>query len=130
MRENMYQGKNLSNVQYFCQMIFGVCSIKMLTQFIVTAQGNYIFETFNSIDHNSKYRIWYHTLKFETCSHKMRGKSPGKNRRYGQFKQPKKEKKRKQRSLLWQCRYWGFSIVRAANRVKCFPLCLHQDSHP
>ena len=42
----MYQGANLSNLQYFCQMIFGIYSIKMLTQFIQTTQGKYVLETF------------------------------------------------------------------------------------
>ena len=42
----MYQGENLSNLQYFCQMIFGICSIKMFTQFILTTQEKYVLETF------------------------------------------------------------------------------------
>ena len=39
----MYQGENLLNLQYFCQMIFGICSIKMLTQFILTTEGKTCF---------------------------------------------------------------------------------------
>ena len=46
MRKNVYQGENLSNLQYFCQMIFSICSIKMLTQFIPTTEGKYVLETF------------------------------------------------------------------------------------
>ena len=46
MRENMDQGENFSNLQYFCQMIFGKYSIKMLPQFILIAQENYVLEIF------------------------------------------------------------------------------------
>ena len=42
----MYQGENLSNLQYFCQMIFGICFITLFTQFILTTQGKYVLETF------------------------------------------------------------------------------------
>ena len=40
------QGENLSNLQYFCQMIIGICSIKLLTQFILTTEGKNVLETF------------------------------------------------------------------------------------
>ena len=42
----MKQGENCSNLQHFCQMIYGKCSIKMRTQFILIAQDNYVFGTF------------------------------------------------------------------------------------
>ena len=42
----MDQGENFSNLQYFCQMIFGKYSIKMLPKFILIGQENYVFETF------------------------------------------------------------------------------------
>ena len=45
----MDQGENFSNLQYFCQMIFGKCSIKMFPQFILIAQANYVLETFFGI---------------------------------------------------------------------------------
>ena len=35
-----------SNLQYFCQMIFGKCSIKMHTQFILIAQEKCVLGTF------------------------------------------------------------------------------------
>ena len=46
MWENMNQGENFSNLQYFCQMIFGKYSIKMLPQFIQIAQEVYVLEAF------------------------------------------------------------------------------------
>ena len=46
MRKNVHQGEILLNLQYFCQMIFGICSIKILTQFIQTRQGKFVLETF------------------------------------------------------------------------------------
>ena len=36
----------LSYEENFCQMIFGICSIKILTQFIQTTQGKHVLETF------------------------------------------------------------------------------------
>ena len=42
----MNQGENFLNLQYFCQVIFGKCFIKMLTQFILIAQENFVLETF------------------------------------------------------------------------------------
>ena len=42
----MKQGHNFSNLQYFCQMIFGKCLIKMPTKFILIAQANYVLKTF------------------------------------------------------------------------------------
>ena len=39
----MKHGENLSNLQYFCQMIFGNGSINMHTQFILIAQENYVW---------------------------------------------------------------------------------------
>ena len=46
MKENMKQGDNFSNLQYFCQMIFGTCSIKMHTESNLIAQENFVLETF------------------------------------------------------------------------------------
>ena len=42
----MKHGENFSNLQYFCQMIFGKCSFKMHTKFILLAQENYVLGTF------------------------------------------------------------------------------------
>ena len=42
----MNQGENFSNLQFFCQMIFGKYSIKMFPQFILIAQEIYVLETF------------------------------------------------------------------------------------
>ena len=42
----MKHGDKFSNLQYFCQMIFSKCSIKMPTQFILFAQENYVLGTF------------------------------------------------------------------------------------
>ena len=73
MKKNMKHGENFQNLQYFCQMIFGKCSIKIHrpTQLILTAQEKYVLGTFFfifligllkknqfSIGHNSIYRIW------------------------------------------------------------------------
>ena len=46
-----YEGKyearwKFSKLQYFCQMIFGECSFKMHTQFILIAQENSVLRTF------------------------------------------------------------------------------------
>ena len=45
MRGNTKHGENFSTLQYFCQMIFGRCSIKMHSQFILIAQENYVLGT-------------------------------------------------------------------------------------
>ena len=42
----MKQGHNFSNLQYFCQIIFGECSIKIPSQFILIAQENHVLKTF------------------------------------------------------------------------------------
>ena len=42
----MDQDENFSNLQYFCQMVFGKYSIKILPQFILSAQQSYVLETF------------------------------------------------------------------------------------
>ena len=71
MRENMKQGDDFSNSQYFFQMICGKCPLKIFTQFIPIAQENYVLEIFFyyiAIDLLRKsilqlavtqYRIWY-----------------------------------------------------------------------
>ena len=45
----MDQGENFSHSKYFCQMIFGKYCIKMLPQFILIAQENYVLGTFFNI---------------------------------------------------------------------------------
>ena len=45
----MDQGENFSNSKYFCQMIFGKYCIKMLPQFILITQENYVLGTFFNI---------------------------------------------------------------------------------
>ena len=42
----MKQGENFSKLQYFCQMIFGECSFKMHTKFILIAQENSVLGRF------------------------------------------------------------------------------------
>ena len=46
MRENVKQCENFSNLQYFCQLIFSKCFIKILTPFILIVQENNVLETF------------------------------------------------------------------------------------
>ena len=46
MWENIKHGENCSNLLYFCQMVFGKCSIKMYIQLSLIAQENYVLGTF------------------------------------------------------------------------------------
>ena len=45
-KKNMKHGEFFSNLQYFCQMIFGNCSLKKNIQFVLITQENYVLGTF------------------------------------------------------------------------------------